>query len=44
MGPEQLERHDERGAASRKGASSDETYQKAFDRLQKSMTRAAKEV
>ena len=44
LGPKQLERRDDRDGDARKEASSDETYQKAFDRLQKSMIRAEKEV
>ena len=47
VGPEKVERHDHGDAQhleARRKASPDETYQKAFDRLQKSIARAEKEV
>ena len=47
LGPEKLERHDHGGAhdsEARRRVSPDETYQKAFDRLQKSMTQAERKV
>ena len=47
LGPEKLERHDDghiRYPEARSRISPDETYQKAFDRLQKSMIQAEKKV
>ena len=47
LGPEKLERRDRGDACdseSRRKMSREETYQKAFDRLHKSMTRAEQEV
>ena len=47
LGPEKLERHDNgtvRYSEARSRVSPDETYQKAFDRLQKSMIQAEKRV
>ena len=47
LGPEKLERHDDGGvrySEARSRVSPDETYQKAFDRLQKSMIQAEKKV
>ena len=47
LGPERLERHDDgrvRHSEAHSRISPDETYQKAFDKLQKSMIQAEKKV